>query len=149
MMEELLDTEVFLGRCPIWVTTLRCQLIFNRLFKPKGGHMLLRSILTSLAIALSSVISFAADFGDLAGTYSGKTAKGGDIVIVVPPSGTPTYRFRGSPVMVSSAKLSGKTITMNVGPNGFGKVSLVTDGKGASYSYRAGQDTASASLIKK
>ncbi|AYD00660.1 hypothetical protein [Neorhizobium sp. NCHU2750] len=111
--------------------------------------MLQRIIMISLAIAFSSAASFAAEFGELAGTYTGKTARGGEIVIVVPPSGTPTYRFRGSPVMVSNAKLSGKTITMNVGAEGLGRVSLVTDGKGAAYSYRAGQDTTTASLTKK
>lgn len=111
--------------------------------------MFQRILIASLAVAFSFAISFAAEFGDLAGTYTGKTAKGGEIVIVIPPSGTPTYRFRGSPVMVSNAKLSGKTVTMNVGPEGLGRVSLVTDGKGASYSYRAGADTTTASLTKK
>lgn len=111
--------------------------------------MIKRLLITAFAaFAFSAAVSTAAEFGDLAGTYSGKTAKGADIVIVVPKSGSPTYRFRGAPVKVSNAKLSGKTITMNVGANGFGRVSLTTNAKGASYSYRAGQDTASASLTK-
>jgi len=109
---------------------------------------MLKSIVTLVAILASSAAGFAAEFGDLAGTYAGKTAKGGDIVIVVPKTGTPSYRFRGSPVRVSGATLSGKTVTLNVGPNGFGRVVLGVSGKGASYSYRAGQDTASAKLTK-
>lgn len=106
-------------------------------------------ILATLTLGMVSP-ALSADFGDLAGTYSGKTVKGGDVLIVIPKSGNPTYRFRGAPVMVSSAKLSGKTIVLNVGNNGMGSVTLTPSGKGKmSYSYKdSWGGSASASLTK-
>ncbi|TWF54654.1 hypothetical protein [Neorhizobium alkalisoli] len=107
------------------------------------------AILASLSLGFASP-AFSADFGDLAGTYSGKTAKGGDVLIVIPKSGNPTYRFRGAPVMVSSAKLSGKSIVLNVGSAGMGSIVLTPAGKGKmSYSYKdSWGGSASASLTK-
>lgn len=104
-----------------------------------------------LALALliaSGSASFAAEFGELAGTYTGKTAKGNAILIVVPKSGNPSYTFAGSPVRVSGAQVSGKTISMNVGPNGLGRVSITASGKGASYKYTDKKGSTSASLAK-
>ncbi|MBW6425689.1 hypothetical protein KX729_30310 [Rhizobium sp. XQZ8] len=53
-------------------------------------------LISSFAFLAATASSFAAEFGDLAGTYTGKTPKGSAIVIVVPKSGTLTYRFAAS-----------------------------------------------------
>jgi hypothetical protein len=105
-------------------------------------------IIASLAFAAATTGSSAAEFGDLAGTYTGKTATGSEVVIVLPKSGSPTYRFKGGPVLVSNAKISGKTITMNVGDQGTGKVFLSASGKSLAYKWQGGQNTASATLTK-
>ncbi|MEV4606215.1 hypothetical protein MRBLMR1_001159 [Neorhizobium sp. LMR1-1-1.1] len=103
----------------------------------------------ALAIFIASgSASFAAEFGELAGTYTGETAKGNAILIVVPKSGNPSYTFAGSPFRVSGAKVSGKTISMNVGPNGLGRVLITASGKGASYKYTDNKGSTSASLAK-
>jgi hypothetical protein len=125
----------------------RPDVSYGRVINP-GDTMFRKFTIASIFVALSAVASFAAEFGDLSGTYSGKTAKGGDILIVVPKTGTPSYRFRGSPVLVSSAKLSGKTISMNVGPTGMGKVVISSTGNGMSYKYTDGQGSTVATLAK-
>jgi hypothetical protein len=66
-------------------------------------HLSRKVLITSAVLACSAATALDAEFGDLAGNYSGKTAKGGEIVIIVPKSGSPTYRFRGDPVLVSGA----------------------------------------------
>ncbi|MCM2477420.1 hypothetical protein HGO38_28650 [Rhizobium sp. CG5] len=109
----------------------------------------MRTLLTASIIFITATASsFAAEFGDLAGTYTGKTPKGNAIVIGVPKSGTPTYRFAGKSVRVSSATLSGKTISMNVGPSGLGRVVITASGKGASYKYTDDKGGTSATLSK-
>ncbi len=97
----------------------------------------------TLAVAVSS---YAAEFDSLAGTYAGKTAKGNAIVIVVPKKGIPSYSFAGSDVRVSNAKVTGKTIIMNVGPEGLGRVTITTNAKGAAYKYTDGKGNTLATL---
>lgn len=104
----------------------------------------------SSALLISTIAggAFAADFGELAGTYSGKTEKGSAVVFSIPKSGTPSYRFRGEPISVSSVSVSGKTFTMRVGSGG-GKITLTSTGQNSismQYSFKA--DRASASLTK-
>jgi hypothetical protein len=106
-------------------------------------------IIASVALFMTSPLASGAEFGELAGTYTGKTPKGGDIVVVVPKSGNPTYRFRGAPVIVSNAKVFGKTISMNVGPNGMGRVILSSSGQGMSYKYTDNKGGTTASLTKR
>jgi len=103
-----------------------------------------------MAMSMSTIagVVSAAEYGDLAGTYTGKTAKGNAIVIVVPKSGNPSYTFAGSNVRVSGARLSGKTINMNVGPNGLGRVVVTASGKGAAYKYTDDKGSTTASLSK-
>lgn len=110
--------------------------------------MIKKTVFAIAMLASSATASFATDFGQAAGTYTGKTAKGNAISITVPKSGTPTYRFAGSTVAVASASFSGKTIKMNVGPGGHGLVVVKLKGKDASYEYSAGQGTTTASLTK-
>ncbi|MBW6425538.1 hypothetical protein KX729_29430 [Rhizobium sp. XQZ8] len=105
-------------------------------------------LISSFAFLAATASSFAAEFGDLAGTYTGKTPKGSAIVIVVPKSGTPTYRFAGDSVRVSNATVSGKTINLNVGPNGLGRVSITASAKGASYKYSDDKGGTSATLSR-
>ncbi|MGV1908989.1 hypothetical protein [Agrobacterium vitis] len=105
-------------------------------------------LIASIMLFTATASSFAAEFGELGGTYTGKTSKGNAIVIVVPKSGTPTYRFAGESVRVSSATLSGKTIRMNVGPNGLARVVVTASGKGASYKYTDNRGSTSATLSK-
>ncbi len=105
-------------------------------------------LISSVCFLAAAASSFAAEFGDLAGTYTGTTPKGNAIVIVVPKSGTPTYRFAWDSIRVSNATLSGKTISMSVGPNGLGRVVITANGKGASYKYTDNKGGTSASLSK-
>jgi hypothetical protein len=112
------------------------------------GTNMRRFLIASVAFLATTVSSFAAEFGDLAGTYSGKTATGSPVQVVIPKSGTPSYRFMGDSVRVNSASLSGKTIKMNVGTGG-GSVTLSSSGKGQmSYRYSFKGNTASATLAK-
>lgn len=110
--------------------------------------MFKKTIVAAIIISTSAVSGFAAEFGELAGTYSGKTAKGSSITVVIPKSGTPTYSFGGSSVSVNSATLSGKTVKLSVGTGG-GSVTLTETGKGKlSYKYAFKGDSASATLSK-
>ncbi len=105
-------------------------------------------VMTSILFIASAATALAADFGELAGTYTGKTAKGGDVRIVLPKSGTPTYRFRGDSVAVNSASVSGKTVKMSVGEGG-GSITLTSSGKGQiTYRYSFNGATAAATLTK-
>src|SRR4051812_37048123 len=114
----------------------------------KGANCMRKFLITSALLVASVTSAVAAEFGDLAGTYTRQTAKGNAIVIVVPKSGNPSYTFAGSSVRVSGAKLSGKTINMNVGPNGLGRVVVTAGGKGASYKYTDDKGSTSTTLTK-
>lgn len=105
-------------------------------------------LITSIFLGMTATASLAAEYGELAGTYSGKTTTGDDVTIVLPKSGSPSYRFKGTPTMVASPKIAGKTITMNVGKNGMGKVTLVVSGNTMSYRWQGGQNTATGTLSK-
>ena len=110
--------------------------------------MIRKFAFAALAVFMSSATSFAADYGDLAGSYSGKLAKGGAIRITIPKSGTPSYSFSGDSVSVNSAFLSGKTIKMDVG-SGHGSVTLTAAGKGKlSYRYYFNGNTAATTLTR-
>ncbi|AYD01903.1 hypothetical protein [Neorhizobium sp. NCHU2750] len=105
-------------------------------------------VFSAIIVMFSSAAAFATEFGDLAGTYSGKTEKGSAVVFTIPKSGTPSYRFKGEPISVNTSSLSGKTITMRVGSGG-GKITLTSTGKSTmqmQYSYM--KDRASALLTK-
>lgn len=101
---------------------------------------------------LSSTIAggaLAADFGNLAGAYSGKTEKGSAVVFSTPKSGTPAYRFKGEQISVSSVGVSGKSIMMRVRSGG-GKITPTSTGKASmsmQYSFKA--DKASANPTKR
>lgn len=58
------------------------------------------------------------------GTWTGTTASGGDVNILIPASGNPTYTFRGSPVPVRSAQMSGDTVVLQIGQSGTGRIVL-------------------------
>src|SRR5690606_18412934 len=58
-----------------------------------------------------------------AGRWTGQTAQGGSVVIDIPPSGSPTYSFRGQKLPVSSARMANGSMVMMVG-TGAGRVTL-------------------------
>ena len=68
------------------------------------------------------------------GTWTGVTAKGGDIVLTV-SGGQVSYVFRGASVPINSASISGKTLTLSVGTLQ-ARVSVTRTGPAtANYSY--------------
>src|SRR5690606_27443231 len=82
----------------------------------------------------------------LAGRWTGQTAQGGSVVIDIPPSGSPTYSFRGQNVPVSSARMDNGSMVMVVG-TGAGRVTLTPQADGTlAYDYRFQGQTAAASL---
>lgn len=83
------------------------------------------------------------------GTWSGTTASGGAIQIVVPASGNPSYTFRGSPVRVNSAQMEGDRLVLNIGQSRAGAITLTPAAGGQlQYDYRFGADTATAVLTR-
>lgn len=84
----------------------------------------------------------------LAGRWSGQTASGGSIIVSIPPSGTPSYTFRGENVPVRSSRMSGDNMVLTVGTGG-GQVTLSPRGDGSlEYSYRFQGQSASAVLMR-
>lgn len=82
------------------------------------------------------------------GTWHGTTAAGGDIHIVVPASGTPSYSFRGSPVVVNSARMNGDALVLSVGRAGGSVVLTPTAANQVQYDYSYQGDRASALLTR-
>lgn len=83
------------------------------------------------------------------GTWTGTTAAGGDIRIVVPAGGTPTYVFRGSDVPVTAARVSGDSLVLRVGRSGGGTVTLTPlAGDQLQYDYSFGGDRATAVVTR-
>lgn len=83
------------------------------------------------------------------GTWTGTTARGGAVQVVVPATGTPTYAFRGERVPVRSAAVSGNTLVLGVGATGEGRVVLTPVGAGQlRYDYSFRGQSASAVLAR-
>lgn len=85
---------------------------------------------------------------EFTGRWTGKTPRGGSIVLNVPSAGTPTYVFRGENVRVSSSRVSNGTMVLIVG-TGNARITLTPQGDGSlAFDYRFQGDGTSAVLRK-
>ena len=98
-------------------------------------------------LALTVSTAFAKDAG-WEGTWVGVTQKGGDVVITM-AGGRASYQFRGSPVTVNSASVSGSTLTLGVGSlNGQIRVTK-TGPNSAAYSYADSNGGSATATLKR
>ena len=85
---------------------------------------------------------------EFAGRWTGQTARGGSIVLNIPPAGTPSYVFRGENVRVSSARVSNGAMVLTVGL-GNARITITPQGDGSlAFDYRFQGETTSAVLKK-
>jgi hypothetical protein len=112
------------------------------------NRMLTKLLSATTVLFLYCMPAVAGEYGELAGSYTGKLKSGASVRVVIPKSGKPTYYFKGSRVTVNSDTYSGKTIKLDVG-SGHGNVTL-TPGKKSqlSFKYRLKSDTAATVLTK-
>lgn len=83
----------------------------------------------------------------LVGRWSGNLPNGASILLDIPKSGKPSYRFKGMNVAVVSARASGNSLVLSVG-RGYGNVTVTPSGGTLAYTYSDREGTAKAVLTR-